>query len=200
MSGLKTWLRSALAVLPMAMAALLLSMDSSHGQTTSMFSDPMASDLGDALTVIIQESTTATNSTSTTLEKQNTVSVQSAIPGAGNVLDFVPLHTLDSDFQSDFEGTGTTSRSARLNARITVSVVGKKPNGDLIIDGVRVLKINGETEAIHLSVTVSLANIRADNTVLSSSIGDLSIEYTGKGTITRGSRPGVFVRLVSWLF
>ena len=200
MSAVKTWMRRVLAVLPTAVAALVLSADSSHGQATSMFSDPRASDLGDALTVIIQESATATNRTSTVLEKENTVEIASTIPGLGNVLDFVPLHTLDSEFTSEYEGTGSTSRSAQLNARITVAVVGKKPNGDLIIDGVRSLKINGETEAIHLSGTVSLANIRSDNTILSSNIGDLNIEYTGKGTITQGSRPGIFVRLVNWLF
>lgn len=165
-----------------------------------MFSDPGASDLGDALTVIISESASATNRTSTTLSKQNQLQISSTIPGAGNILDFIPLHTLDSDFDNQFTGQGSTTRSATLNARVTVTVVGKKPNGDLIVDGVRTLKINGETEALHLSGSVNPAYIRADNTILSSSIGNLNIVYTGKGTITQGTRPGIFVRLVNWLF
>ena len=165
-----------------------------------MFSDPGASDLGDALTVIISENASATNQTSTVLAKQNQLQVSSTIPGAGNVLDFVPLHTLDSDVNNQFSGEGTTTRSARLTARVTVTVVDMKPNGDLIIDGVRTLKINGETEAIHLSGSVNPAYIRADNTILSSSVGNLNIIYTGKGTITHGTRPGIFVRIVNWLF
>jgi len=36
--------------------------------------------------------------------------------------------------------------------------------------------------------------------VSSSSISDLNIEYTGKGVMTQGSRPGIFVRFVNWLF
>ncbi len=165
-----------------------------------MFSDPGASDLGDALTVIIAESASATNQTSTTLSKQNQLQIESTIPGAGNLLDFIPLHALESDFDNQFTGQGSTTRSATLNARVTVTVVGKKPNGDLIIDGVRTLKINGETEALHLSGSVNPAYIRADNTIFSTSIGNLNIVYTGKGTITQGTRPGIFVRLVNWLF
>ena len=83
---------------------------------------------------------------------------------------------------------------------MTVSVIGQLPNGDLVLDGVRTLKINGETEAIHLSGSVSRALISANNTVSSSSISDLNIEYTGKGVMTQGSRPGIFVRFVNWLF
>lgn len=173
--------------------------DSASAQAGSMFSDPTAANIGDALTVIIQESASATNQTSTSTDKGNDVQIESAIPGGGNVLDFVPLHTLDSSTSSTFDGSGTTSRSASLNARVTVNVVGKKHNGDLLIEGVRTLKINGETEAIHVSGAVSPALISANNTILSSNVGDLNIEYTGKGTITQGARPGIFVRFVNWL-
>jgi flagellar L-ring protein precursor FlgH len=83
---------------------------------------------------------------------------------------------------------------------MTVTVVSKKPNGDLIIEGVRTLKINGENEAIYVNGSVNPAMVRRDNTVLSSSIADLQIEYTGKGTITQGTRPGVVVRFINWIF
>ena len=172
---------------------------SAWSQSSSLFSDPKAANVGDAVTVIISENASATNQTSMQTEKSNELEIASTVPGAGNILDFVPLHSLESDASNSFEGRASSSRSARLNARMTVSVVGRKANGDLIIDGVRRLKINGDTEAIHLSGSVSPALIRADNTVLSSSVGDLNIEYTGKGSITQGSRPGILVRFVSWL-
>ena len=159
-------------------------------QTESIFSDPKANEIGDALTVIIQENATATNQTSTNTAKNNNTSISSTIPGDGNVLDFIPLHGIDSQINNGFQGQASTSRSARLIARMTVTVVGKKPNGDLII----------EDEAIYLNGSVSLAMVRRDNTVLSSSIADLQIEYTGKGTITQGMRPGLVVRFINWIF
>lgn len=169
-------------------------------QAESMFSDPIASGIGDALTVIISESASATNQTSTSTEKSSQLAIESTVPGAGNILDFVPLHALESDTDNSFEGRASTSRSARLNATMTATVIGKKRNGDLLIEGVRTLKINGETEAIHINGSIDPDVITETNTVRSSSIGDLHIEYTGNGTITQGTRPGIIVRFVNWLF
>ncbi|MBN98197.1 MAG: hypothetical protein CME16_02940 [Gemmatimonadetes bacterium] len=170
-------------------------------QTGSLFSDPKADGIGDALTVIIQESASATNRTETATEKLNQTDIGSTITqGAGNLLDFIPLHSLQSNVSNSYDGRGQTSRSAKLVARMTVTVVGKKANGDLLVEGIRTLKINGETEAIHLSGSVNPALVTRQNTILSSNIGDLHIEYTGKGTISQGARPGILVRFLNWIF
>ena len=172
----------------------------SQAQPMSLFADPKARRIGDVLTVLIQENASASNRTATSTDKQNTVDIGSTIPGAGNILGFLPLHQLESDASNEYDAQGSTSRNSTLTARITVSVVGTKPNGDLIVEGVRTVKINGETEAIYLSGSVNPASIRRDNTILSSSIADLQVEYTGKGTITQAARPGVFVRFINWIF
>ena len=180
-------------MLVVAMAAPAIS------QPSSMFSDPKASGIGDALTVVIYENASATNQTAMSTKKSNQLELESSIPGAGNILDFVPLHALQSASDASFAGQASTSRNSTLNATVTATVVGLKTNGDLLIEGVRTLKINGETEAIHITGSVSPAFITATNTVRSSSVGDLNIEYTGKGTMTQGTRPGIFVRFVNWL-
>lgn len=183
------------AVLAMALVAVAV-----EARVESLFADPKANQIGDALTVIIQENATASNQTSTTTSKNNNTKISSTIPGAGNILDFIPLHTLDSQIGNNYSGNASTSRSARLTARMTVTVAGVKPNGDLIIEGVRTMKINGENEAIYLSGSVSPAMVRRDNTVLSSSVADLQVEYTGKGAISQGTRPGIVVRFLNWIF
>lgn len=182
-------------VLAMALVAVAV-----EARVESLFADPKANQIGDALTVIIQENATASNQTSTTTSKNNNTKISSTIPGAGNILDFIPLHTLDSQIGNNYSGNASTSRSARLTARMTVTVAGVKPNGDLIIEGVRTMKINGENEAIYLSGSVSPAMVRRDNTVLSSSVADLQVEYTGKGAISQGTRPGIVVRFLNWIF
>ncbi len=186
----------------MQMSALVVALaaTASSAQIQSMFADPKANQVGDALTVIIQENASASNRTSTKTAKNSKTAISSTVPGAGNILDFIPLHSLDSGIDNQYTGDASTSRSARLTARMTVTVVGKKPNGDLIIEGVRTLKINGENEAIYVNGSVNPTMVGRDNTVLSSSIADLQIEYTGKGTITQGTRPGVVVRFINWIF
>ena len=186
----------------MQMSALVVALaaTASSAQIQSMFADPKANQVGDALTVIIQENASASNRTSTKTAKNSKTAISSTVPGAGNILDFIPLHSLDSGIDNQYTGDASTSRSARLTARMTVTVVGKKPNGDLIIEGVRTLKINGENEAIYVNGSVNPTMVGRDNTVLSSSIADLQIEYIGKGTITQGTRPGVVVRFINWIF
>ncbi len=172
----------------------------SQAQPMSLFADPKARRIGDVLTVLIQENASASNRTATSTDKENTVDIGSTIPGAGNILGLLPLHQLESDFSNEYDAQGSTSRNSTLSARITVTVVGTKPNGDLIVEGVRTVKINGETEAIYLSGSVNPASIRRDNTILSSNIADLQVEYTGSGTITQAARPGVIVRFINWIF
>ena len=189
------------AAIKIAIAILVSSgMGRVLAQPVSLFADPKARNVGDVLTVLIQENASATNNTSMSTSKTNETEVASTIPGAGNLLKFIPLHSLSSSYDNTYRGRASTSRSARLNARVTVQVAAKKPNGDLIIEGVRVLKINGEREAIALTGIVTPANISRDNTVLSSKIADLQIEYTGKGTSTQGARPGIIVRFINWIF
>lgn len=192
-------LAAVLAAFLLAEALMAAIPGGAQAQASSLFSDPKASRVGDALTVIIQESASASNEAATSTQKSNQLGIASTVPGAGNLLGFLPLHSLDSSHDNQFEGRASTSRSAKLSARMTVTVVAMKPNGDLIVEGVRTLKINGETEAIHMSGSVNPAMIQADNTVPSSSVGDLNIEYTGKGVTTQGSRPGIIVRLINWI-
>jgi flagellar L-ring protein FlgH len=190
----------AMLILTVGLVAMLVARSHAATQVVSLFADPKAQRLGDALTVIILESASATNRSATSTEKSNQLNLSSDVPGAGNIFDFVPLHALKSDIANQFEGAASTSRSANLSARVTVTVVDTKPNGDLVIEGVRTLKINGETEAIFLSGSVNPAFVTRENTVPSSSIADLQVEYTGRGTVTQGTRPGLIVRFVNWIF
>ena len=85
------------ALVVWSFGCLLLFPQLSMGQYRSLYSDPKASRIGDALTVIIQENATATNQTATATGKSNSTSIGSAVPGGGNLLDFTPLHSLNSD-------------------------------------------------------------------------------------------------------
>ena len=97
-----------------AVLALALMTVAVEARVESLFADPKANQIGDALTVIIQETATASNQTSTTTSKNNTTKISSTIPGAGNILDFIPLHTLDSQVGNNYAGNAATSRSARF--------------------------------------------------------------------------------------
>jgi len=168
---------------------------------TSLYHDrrpTRASQVGDILTVLVVETTSASNRSNVATKKSNSTEIGSE-KGTGP-LRFIPKLGLTSEASTDYSGEGSTERQQQIQARVSVTVVGLRPNGDLMVEGSRTITINGEQEVIYLSGAVNPLIIPANNTIESYRISDLQVSYKGKGAITQGSRPGLLVRLVSWLF
>lgn len=167
------------------------------GESSSMFEDrraPRASQVGDILTILVMESTSASNSSAIDTEKAAAMNWT----GPGGLK--LPGFSLSADATNEYEGEGTTSRSQSIQARVSVQVVDVRPNGDLVIEGSRVIDINGESEVVYLSGSVNPLVIPATNTIESYRVANLQVSYKGKGVLTEGSRPGFLIRFVNWLF
>ncbi|MEA1979639.1 MAG: flagellar basal body L-ring protein FlgH [candidate division Zixibacteria bacterium] len=169
-----------------------------YGQFQSLFTDIKAHKIGDVITVIISEQNRASNQVSSKSEKSTDVEAQGG-PGSGP-LDFIPLFGFDASNKNSFDGKGENSRNNSLRAKMTVTVTNIKPNGDLIIEGMRTLGISGDKETIVLTGVVRQKDISSDNTIESYQIADAEINFTGKGQSQSGSRPGLITRIFSWLF
>ncbi|MEW5796547.1 MAG: flagellar basal body L-ring protein FlgH [Candidatus Zixiibacteriota bacterium] len=168
------------------------------GKGQSLYSDIKAHKVGDVLTVLIVEQNRASNQVETKTEKSTKINTSGG-PGIGS-LDFIPMFGAKADNSNKFDGKGENIRAGNIRARITVTVVGVKNNGDLIVEGHRVIGINGDEESIYVSGVVRNKDITPDNTVESHLIADAEISYTGKGNASTGSRPGFFTRLINWIF
>jgi flagellar L-ring protein precursor FlgH len=168
------------------------------GQSTSLFSDIKANKVGDILTVLISEQSQASNQVQTKTEK-NSKHEASGGPGIGT-FDFFPLFGAESDSKHSHDGKGQNVRNGNLQARMSVTVVAVKENGDLVVEGNRTVAVSGDKETIHLSGVVRQRDVTPDNTVPSHLIADAEISYTGKGATTTGTRPGFFTRVLNWLF
>lgn len=165
--------------------------------STSMFEDrraPRASQIGDILTILVMESTSASNSSAVDTNKESTLEMS----GPGGLK--LPGFSLSGDASNEFKGEGTTSRSQSIQARVSVRVVDVRPNGDLVIEGSRVIDINGESEVIYINGSINPFVIPATNMIESFRVANLQVSYKGKGVLTEGSRPGFLVRFVNWLF
>ncbi len=169
------------------------------GRATSLYSDVKAYNTGDILTVLIYEQNTASNQVETKTEKSTSTSTSGG-PGTGPLLRLIPRFGLDADNKADFNGKGENLRSGVLRGKISVTVVGKKDNGDLLIEGSRVIGISGDRETLTLTGIVRQKDISSDNTIDSYQIADAEIHYTGKGNADTASRPGFFTRILNWIF
>ncbi|NMC42873.1 MAG: flagellar basal body L-ring protein FlgH [candidate division Zixibacteria bacterium] len=168
------------------------------GQSTSLFSDIKAHRVGDILTVDIYENTQATNKAESKTEKSGEFSASSG-PTSG-LLGFIPLFGGQASNSNTFDGKGEDLRNRNLRAKMSVTVTAVKDNGDLVIEGSRSIGISNDRETMTLSGVVRQRDVRPDNSVDSYLIADAQIAYRGKGVISDGSRPGLLMRLLNWIF
>ena len=168
------------------------------GQSQSLYADIKAHQVGDVLTVLIVEQSRASNQVETKTEKKTQINTSGG-PGIGS-LDFIPMFSAKADNSNKFNGKGENLRAGSIRAKMSVTVVDVRDNSDLVIEGHRIIGINGDEEAIYVSGVVRSKDISPDNTIESYLIADAEISYTGKGNATTASRPGFFTRLLNWVF
>ncbi|MFT3709073.1 MAG: flagellar basal body L-ring protein FlgH [Archangium sp.] len=96
---------------------------------------------------------------------------------------------------NEFQGDGRTARTEKLTATVPAVVKKVLPNGNLFIEGHRVVLVNNEEQHFYISGVVRPIDIAQDNSVRSSYVADAEIEFTGRGVLTDAQRPGFFTRL-----
>lgn len=164
----------------------------------NLFSDHRAMMVDDILTVIIVESAKAGSESKTNTSKENNLELSGN--GGTGALSMIPGFGLAGGSKVDYDGKGGTSREGNLVATISARVVKVLDNGNLVIEGSKVVEINDEKEIIKITGVVRPQDVKRDNTILSSSIADAQITYTGKGVANTGRRPGLLARFLNWLF
>ena len=158
----------------------------------SLVSATKALHVGDVLTVVVQESASAASSTDLHSTRNFNVSGQVTYGKAG-------AHSGSAGTGSSSDGMGTTERSGKLIAQVSVRVNGINSNGDLVVSGQQSLKINGEEQRISLSGVVRPRDVGDDNAVLSSRIAEVKIRFDGAGFVSDQSKPGWLARFFSLL-
>ena len=175
------------------------------GQEVRLFEDVKARRVGDLITIILSERTSASKSAKTSTDRATSIDVQTptllgAVP-TFNTPGFLPLdsnrnNTLETKLGSSnsFEGEGDSNQSNSLTGSITVTVADVLPNGNLVVRGEKWLTLNQGEEYIQISGIVRQQDVRTDNTVLSTLVADARIAYSGKGMLASANKPGWLAR------
>ena len=168
----------------------LVDLDSGRSLVTNL----KAHGVGDVVTIVIEESSTA-NATSK-VDANNKGEISGG-PGLG-FLDLLKSWGLDTE--NKYQGDGRTQRTGTLQAEITARIAEVLPNGDYRLSGTRMLDLNGERQLIEVTGICRARDITAGNRILSSYIADARIGYTGSGVVNSASQPGLITKLINWLF
>lgn len=174
---------------------------------SEMFINAKARRIGDIVTIKIVETSSASNQASTDTDRSTSMSVglnslfnlENKWPGGSGFNPFAPAQ---SSYESEFAGAGKTVRSGELTAYITARIIQILPNGNLIIEGNREVRVNNENQMITLTGVIRPRDISADNVIQSTYIADAKISYSGSGIVNDQQRPGWLVRILDnvWPF
>lgn len=175
---------------------------------SNLLADVKATQVGDIVTVIIQERASASKQASTATDRSSGMSASiSSLFGYENILqeknpnlDMSAL--VDTSFNNSFSGSGQTTRSENLVATLTTQVIDVYPNGNLKIRGGKSVTVNNESQIIYLTGIIRPYDVTSDNTIDSGNILNAQIAYTGKGAISDKQKPGWLMRILdnTWPF
>jgi|SRR5581483_1742937 len=168
---------------------------------TALFSD-LSADLrarrvGDIVTILVQERASAVSSG--TVKTQRNSSVQSSIAAAGGITRAVgPLANLaKAGTNTALDGQGATTRDTTLRATISTVVTQVLPNGDLVVQGTKNVKINSENQVLALRGIVRRVDLSTANIVSSDRVAQMDLQVNGKGVVADSvRRPFLLYRLI----
>lgn len=166
-------------------------------------SDLRARSIGDLVTIRIVESVSARQNADTETDRSTEISGGIAqLFGLQNIApdDLQLDQLLGASSSSRFSGSGGNTRTNSLNTTITATVTEILPNGNLVVEASRFVKVNEEEERLTLRGVIRRYDIGATNDVLSTDVADVQIHYGGKGVIGSNLKPGFLFRLIRFIF
>lgn len=171
----------------------------------ALLTNTTAREVGDILTVLISENTSASRTVGTDVQKEPKYSGGARVEGFFDIITGLngviePLKALDIDPSEEFQSEASTTAGGKFTGRMTVIVREVLPNGHLRIEGTRLIQLNKETETLSLTGIVRTMDISADNTIDSIQIADSQIHFTGKGIVSRSQKGGILGKIFNILF
>lgn len=181
----------------------------------SMFSDKVARDIGDTVTIVIDESTQVTQTAAlntfdnsqggfglfpalnATLQGflQILPNLVSRSTGGTVAEEDVTIPTLDFATTGRWNGGGETENTLNVqNIGTAVTVVDVLPNGNLVVEGAKIIRTANENQYGYMRGIIRPVDIAANNTIPSSKVADAQVEFIPEGELSEAQKKGWLLR------
>lgn len=160
----------------------------------ALYEGQRARRVGDPLTIVLVERTSASKSASSKLDSSGGLSITPPTTGA---LSLFKSTDATASGARNFTGSGAADQSNALSGEISVTVAAVYPNGTMLVQGQKRVTLNRGDEYVQIKGLVRPADIDVNNRIESTRVADARIAYTGKGDVARASRQGWLSRFFS---
>lgn len=166
-----------------------------------LFEDQRAHNIGDIITIVLQENISASNSSFTNASRDGNVNLGLRVtPGELNSIFGINLKDdvtgVDSIGKNNFFGKGSNTAENKFSGLITAVVNNVFPNGNLQVIGEKKVSINEGIELIRFSGIINPNNINKNNVISSTQIANVKLEYITHGRINHMQKMGWLQRLL----
>jgi flagellar L-ring protein precursor FlgH len=171
-----------------------------------LYVDNRARRAGDNVTVLIAENTDIQNQDQRNLNRKSDsgggLSLKGNIEGTSKGASRVATAGLTTDVNANrtFNGTSAYNINQTFTDTITCTVVAVLPNGNLVIEGFRQRVVTREVRTLRLCGVIRPLDIHYDNTISSTFVANLQIQYLGRGVETNFTNQGWFSRIMNRLY
>lgn len=175
----------------------------------ALFLDYKARNIGDIVIVQIIESSSASNTNTTQASKTSNydASVNNflGMPMSLGIKNFLGMGnkfnpSVGAQTTNDFQGDGSKQKADSVQATIAARIIDILPSGNLVIEGNREIVVDQEKQFISVKGVIRQKDIDANNVVLSTSIADAQIAYSGKGMLSDVNKKGWLAHFVDWVW
>jgi flagellar L-ring protein precursor FlgH len=162
----------------------------SNRQSDAWFGRGRNYQVGDIITVLLNESTQAARTQNTDVSRESKNSLPSGLnTKIGNISPFLDGVDINNTTNSS-KGTGKAGQQASLSGSVAVTVIEILANGNLVIRGEKKLGLSEGTEVIQVSGVIRPEDVGPNSTVQSRRLANAQIAYRGSGDLANATRAG----------
>ena len=181
------------------------------GETSEnlLFADTKAKQVGDIVTIQLEEDFQSSNSATTGVSKDSAIDLgitnvlgmptnfgMTNFMGLGNAFD----PSVQAESSRSTNGSGTTTRGGSMTGTLAAVIKEELPNGVFRIEGRRTITVNNEDQMMVLTGLIRRVDIGFDNAISSQKIANANIVYTGEGVISDEQNVGWLMRFFAWVW
>lgn len=157
-----------------------------------LFEDHQPHNIGDTITIILQENLSSSHKTYSNISHNGTSSFSMNLPTMSETYSshYGNKLGLDGLAKNNFFGKGSSSDQNSFLGVITVTIKNILPNGNFNIYGEKEISINKQKEFIRFSGVINPYSISKNNTVISTQVANAHIEYINNHYVNTANKIG----------
>ncbi len=173
---------------------------SSFIEPRPLYSSVRARNVGDLVTIVIDEVPTLTDSGVYKTEK--TSSILENLSNAFNTIFKTNLKGALNGTSGTISVSGSTNtqRALGIKDKVAVQVIQLLPNGNLLVQGKKSLVNANERVDLLVSGIIDPRWIDQQGEISSNQVANLQFAMSGAGTVSRGQNEGVLYRFMRYIF